>query len=199
MERSELVVIAGPNGAGKSTFFDLFLRETGLRFVNADSIARVIAPGELTEKAARAASRAAEAARGSLLEARESFCLETVFSDPVGAKVAFLEQARGAGYRVSLVFIGLGSVALSRARVIQRVASGGHDVPDEKLVARYPRILANLRRALPVVHDARIYDNSDAEAPYRLVARVEAGIVVESHPPRPRWLSGILPGRRARR
>jgi predicted ABC-type ATPase len=33
-------LIAGPNGAGKTTFFHSHLREAGLRFVNADNIAR---------------------------------------------------------------------------------------------------------------------------------------------------------------
>ena len=39
-----LIVLAGPNGAGKSTFFDAFLAPTGIRFVNADLIARALAP-----------------------------------------------------------------------------------------------------------------------------------------------------------
>jgi predicted ABC-type ATPase len=38
--RPVIVAIAGSNGAGKTTFFHSHLREAGLRFVNADDIAR---------------------------------------------------------------------------------------------------------------------------------------------------------------
>jgi predicted ABC-type ATPase len=38
--RPVIVCVAGSNGAGKSTYFELFLAQTGLRFVNADEIAR---------------------------------------------------------------------------------------------------------------------------------------------------------------
>ncbi len=38
--------------------------------------------------------------------------METVFSDPEGAKVAFLREARSKGYVVFLVFIGLDSSEL---------------------------------------------------------------------------------------
>jgi predicted ABC-type ATPase len=118
--------------------------------------------------------------------------METVFSDPAGAKLAFLRDARAAGYRVLLLFIGLESAELSQARVIQRVAAGGHDVPDEKLFARFPRTLENLSRAIGVVNEARLYDNSDAERPYRLLGRTEDGTVVERHPPLPAWAEAVL-------
>lgn len=38
--RPILLALAGPNGAGKSTFYDAHLRPYGLRFVNADELAR---------------------------------------------------------------------------------------------------------------------------------------------------------------
>src|SRR4051794_30737597 len=115
-----LIVLAGPNGAGKSTFFELNLRATGLRFVNADLIARAIAPEDPMGVAYEAA-KAADIERRILVSEAESFCMETVFSDPSGDEVAFLRDARAGGYHVHLVFIGLDSPALSEARVIQRV------------------------------------------------------------------------------
>jgi predicted ABC-type ATPase len=194
-----LVVLAGPNGAGKSTFYELYLRELGLRFINADIIARSLAPtgpGESSGEAGGAAYRAAQvadAARRALLAMGESFCMETVFSDPVGAKLAFLREAREAGYRVVLHFIGLASPELSQARVVHRVLNGGHDVPDEKLFARYPRTLENLARAASQVDALLLYDNSSAAEPYRLLGRLERGEVVERHPPVPEWAHAVLP------
>ena len=186
-----LVVIAGPNGAGKSTFFDVFLRRTGLRFVNADLIARAIAP-DAPEAAAYAAAAAADAERRALVSRGESFVMETVFSDPSGDKLAFLHDAQARGYRVVFLFVGLASPELSQARVIQRVAAGGHDVPDEKLFARYPRTLANAAKALAFVDLAKVYDNSDARRPFRPLAQLESGLLIARHEPLPAWASELL-------
>lgn len=190
-ERPQLIVIAGPNGAGKSTFFDLYLRHTGLRFVNADLIARAIAP-QAPHEAAYQAAAAAEIERRALIDRSESFCMETVFSDPSGEKIQLLRDAKAAGYHVHLIFVGLESVELSEARVVQRVMAGGHDVPSSKLVARFPRTLANAERARDVVDSMDVYDNSDRERPYRRIGRIEAGAVVERHPPLPSWAIGLL-------
>ena len=88
--RPIVVAIAGPNGAGKTTFFHAHLASAGLRFVNADVLAAELAVGPYE------AARLADALRRALVERGESFVFETVFSDPVGDKVAFLEEAAGA-------------------------------------------------------------------------------------------------------
>ncbi len=185
------MVLAGPNGAGKSTFFDLYLRGTGLRFVNADLIARALTP-ENPGQSSYEAAKAADLARQALVARGDSFCTETVFSDPHGTKLDFLRSAQVSGYRVLLLFIGLESPELSQARVLERVAAGGHDVPDEKIFARFPRTLANLAAALQFVDEARLYDNSDANGPYRLVARILRGGKLETHPPIPSWAERVL-------
>ena len=58
---------------------------------------------------------------------------------------------------------------------MQRVEAGGHDVPDEKIVARFPRTFANLRQALSFVNQALLFDNSSADEPYRFVAEFRDG------------------------
>jgi predicted ABC-type ATPase len=90
-----------------------------------------------------------------------SFCMETVFSDPQGAKLEFLKECQSLGYTVILVFIGLESAALSLGRVIQRVERGGHNVPDAKIESRVPRTFENLHQALTFV-EALLFDNSSA-------------------------------------
>ncbi|MBK9517959.1 MAG: hypothetical protein IPO09_11485 [Anaeromyxobacter sp.] len=180
--RPIVVAVAGPNGAGKTTFFGAHLQPAGLRFVNADDLAR-----ELSVDAYQAAE-AAGRLRQALLEQRESFVFETVFSDPVGEKVAFLERAAALGHAVVLCFIGLDGPALSEERVSMRVLQGGHDVPTAKLVARYPRSLKNLARAIRSLPHVLVYDNSDLGRPFRPVAEFRSGAVLEKHAPWPRWL-----------
>ena len=182
-QRPLLVAIAGPNGAGKSTFFDARLRsEMGLVFVNADEIAREHG------LEAYAAAEVADRLRRELVDMKESFVFETVFSDPEGAKIAFLREAAERGYHVVLCFIGLDRVETSDERVGMRVLQGGHDVPSEKLTQRFPRTMQNLARALAELPNVIVYDNSDLMHPYREVLRVLDGMVVGVQEPLPRWL-----------
>jgi len=165
--------VAGPNGAGKTTFFHTHLSDTGLRFVNADDIAREL------EMDAYEAAEISAALRHALVNRKESFVFETVFSDPVGDKVRFLRDAVDLGYEVVLVFIQITDAEMSTDRVSIRVAQGGHDVPDEKLKSRFPRTQVNLQRAIDELPHVLIFDNSMASQPFRHVATYRNGTHVE--------------------
>jgi len=184
--RPIVVALAGPNGAGKSTFFDSHLARTGLRFVNADVLALSLGMDPY------AAAKHADALRRELVELRESFIFETVFSDPVGEKLEFLKETERAGYTVLLIFIGISGPEISDDRVAMRVSQGGHDVPAEKIIGRYPRVMSNLGRALAELSNVRVYDNSDLARPYRLVAVKENGREIELQEPAPEWLRRLL-------
>jgi predicted ABC-type ATPase len=181
--RPIVVAIAGPNGAGKTTFFDVHIAPAGLRFVNADNVAR-----ELGIDAVEAA-RLANELRKALVEQVESFVFETVFSDPVGDKVEFLRQAaEHKGYTVVLCYIGVSTVEVSQERVAMRVLQGGHDVPDERLGARFARSRANLARAIRSLPYVLVYDNDDLANPFRLVADFRNGKPVSVRAPLPAWV-----------
>jgi predicted ABC-type ATPase len=185
--RPILVAIAGPNGAGKTTFFHAHVASAGLRFLNADVLAAELA----TEP--YAAARLADALRDALIERGESFVFETVFSDPVGAKVGFLEEAVRCGYVVVLCYIGLSGPDQSIERVAMRVSQGGHDVPHEKLRSRFSRTLVNLKSAIARLPHVLIYDNSDLSIPYRQVAVFHHGKPHDLQEPLPDWLRPVLP------
>jgi predicted ABC-type ATPase len=87
-----------------------------------------------------------------------------------------------------LCFIGLDSAELSDERVAMRVEQGGHDVPTEKLVGRYPRTMANLGRAIRELPHVLVFDNSDLGRPFRKVAEFERGRPVELSDPLPGWV-----------
>lgn len=186
-QRPIVVALAGPNGAGKTTFYHAHLQPAGLRFVNADLLAR-----ELNIDPYEAASLAASI-REELIRQRESFVFETVFSDPVGDKLSFLRDTAAAGYTVLLCFIGTSGPKVSEERVAMRVSQGGHDVPSEKLVSRYPRILENLGAALRRLPHVGVFDNDDLRTPFRLVAVCESGKLIQLQRPVPVWLRPMLP------
>jgi predicted ABC-type ATPase len=162
-ERPIIVAIAGSNGAGKTTFYHSHLADTGLRFINADDLANEL------EVDPFAAAELAAALRVALVERRESFIFETVFSDPVGQKVQFLHDAAALGYQVVLIFIRIPDADTSTQRVSMRVAQGGHDIPDTKLYSRFQRTLNNLQRAIEHLPYVLVYDNADLSHPFRLV------------------------------
>jgi predicted ABC-type ATPase len=181
-----IVAIAGPNGAGKTTFFHSHLRDAGLRFVNADDIAH-----ELDVSAYEAATLA-EALRRELVRQRESFVFETVFSDPVGARLTFLVDAALTGYNVVLCFIGIPGPETSEERVAMRISQGGHDVPSEKIFSRFPRTLSNLKSAIQALPSVLVFDNSDLAAPFRKVAEFQTGKPILLAKPLPEWLAAVV-------
>jgi predicted ABC-type ATPase len=184
--RPIVIVIAGPNGAGKSTFFESHLKRCGLRFLNADILAREF------DADAYEAARITGALRAELVAQRESFIFETVLSDPVGDKVGFLKQAAQSGYAVVLCFVGIADAEMSEQRVSMRVSQGGHDVPTEKLIERFPRTLANLGVAIRELPCVLVFDNSDLRRPFRLVAEYTNGRARLLKRPVPSWFTPFL-------
>lgn len=185
-QRPVIVAIAGPNGAGKTTFFHAHLRDAGLRFVNADDIAREL------DVPAYEAAEIADALRRELVSQRESFVFETVFSDPAGEKLTFLKNAATTGYNVVFCFIGISTPETSEQRVAMRVTQGGHDVPSEKLVARFPRTMANLKAAIHALPIVLIFDNDQLAEHFRKIAEFRSGKSVFIAEPIPRWLGSAL-------
>ncbi len=182
-----LVVLAGPNGAGKSTFFNTYLVPLGIRFVNADLIAQE------RKLYGYDAAVAADQIRRELLKEGLSFCMETVFSDPEGDKIEFLQLAQENGYSIIMIYIGLESRDLCIARVMQRVIDDGHDVPDDKIKARFDRSLKNLAVAARLVDVLFLFDNSSFDEPYRCFAKFEKGQLVWRTEDVPTWASQVCP------
>lgn len=188
-----LHVIAGPNGAGKSTFYSEVLGPaTHLAFVNADLIAAQRWPGAETVHAYQAAALATEE-RAQRFSQRRSFVTETVFSHE--SKIELLRDAQHAGFHVTLHVVMIPE-QLAVARVADRVANGGHHVPEEKIRERFGRLWGLLRVAIASVGEAHIYDNTIAAAPFRLVASFANGHPM-AEPVWPSWTPAEIRGDRS--
>ena len=66
---------------------------------------------------------------------------------------------------VMIWFCGLASPDQHLARVRTRVASGGHDIPEAKIRARWDASRANLIALLPHIAHLQVYDNSTDAMP----------------------------------
>lgn len=186
----QLWILAGGNGAGKSTFYNLYLAHNGIKFVNADLIAREI-DSENTEDVSYQAAALAAKIREDLISKGVSFCFETVFSHE--SKIDFIAQAKAYGYTVVLIYIHLTNSALNEARVRQRVSEGGHSVPSKKIHARIPRTKKHIKTALSLVDEARLLDNSRRDNPFQQVAVLKSGDCKELVSPLPEWAKEIWP------
>jgi predicted ABC-type ATPase len=139
-------IIAGPNGAGKTTFALTYLRQfpDAQAFVNADLIAAGLSPLAPQQQLV-AASRLMLSEIEGHLQARRSFAFETTLSGR--GYLRLIRRMRTFGWRVELIYLALPSLELSILRVAERVAHGGHNVPEAVLRRRFPRSLQLLLHA----------------------------------------------------
>lgn len=121
------------------------------------------------------ASVLADFIRHRLLAAGASFTFETVMSSP--DKVAFLHKAQQAGFKTYLYYVATEDPAINIARVQHRVATGGHPVPDDKVISRYGRSLELLSDAVSFTSRAYIFDNSGHEQVW--IVEVTQGVELE--------------------
>jgi predicted ABC-type ATPase len=154
-----LLIVAGPNGSGKTTLTNR-LRAMGLElgeYINADEIALELPPGLERD---RTAQIEAERRRALALRENRSFSFETVMSHP--SKIDEMRAARTAGYNITFIGVALQNPQLNVARVALRVSEGGHDVPKDRVLGRYPRVLALMPDAISLADRSLIFDNSDS-------------------------------------
>lgn len=172
-----LVLIAGPNGSGKSTLTNKLI-DSGFDFgvyINPDEIAKELGGNDALN--VRKAQQIAEQRRHELLEAKQSHSFESVMSHQ--SKIDYLIEAKSKGFHVMLIFVGVDDPKINVARVAERVHSGGHDVPLDKIVSRYLRTMNNLFGAVHASDHALVYDNTDRNKGMQLAAEVKNGTLVK--------------------
>jgi predicted ABC-type ATPase len=115
--------------------------------------------------------------REELLAASKDFTFETVMSH--ASKVAFMVEAQARGYRTYLYFISTEMVEINIDRVSQRVALGGHPVPESRIRDRYEKSIALLPLACDASNRAFIFDNSGPKQ--LLIAEITDGQELTVH------------------
>ena len=97
----EIVILGGPNGAGKTTTARVLLPEFFHlnSFLNADDVARYLAPWNV-ESAALAAGRLLVERMRALVQEGKSFALESTLSGK--SYIPMLKDCRANGWRVAL-------------------------------------------------------------------------------------------------
>ncbi len=95
----------------------------------------------------------------TLFRQGENFAFETTLAARTLAQ--FLRKCKAQGYRINLIYVWLESAELAVNRVAKRVASGGHNIPEDIIRRRYERGRRNfVELYLPVADRFQAYDNS---------------------------------------
>lgn len=149
-----LYLIGGPNGSGKTTLATSILKtHPKLIFLNPDEIAR-------RQKLVYNASvgRVLFDQMHDIFLAHNSFLLETTLSGKF--PIRLIQNARAAGYTIDFSYVVLSSVEQNLARVRNRVACGGHDVPENVIRRRHNKSLFNFDVAYKLADSWKLYDNA---------------------------------------
>ena len=119
-------IVAGPNGAGKTTFALEYLPTVAncRNFINADLIAAGLSP-LAPETGLIAASRLFLKEIDARIQARQDFAFETTLSGRSYLKL--IKRLHEEHWWVELIYLALPNVEMSKLRVAERVAHGGHD------------------------------------------------------------------------
>ena len=154
-------MLAGANGAGKSSIGGEAFRGAGVEFFNPDEAARRIGAARPHLTQVECNSQAWHHGR-RLLERSVAEQLDLALETTLGGATMtlLLEGAVEAGSEVRVWYAGLTSPELHIERVQQRVAKGGHDIPEMDIRRRYDQSRLNLIRLLPGLAELRLYDNS---------------------------------------
>ena len=155
-KKPEIIVFAGPNGSGKTTITKL--ANIIEPYINADDIKRTTHCSDLE------AAQQADKMRNELVDKHISFTFETVLSTERNLKL--LERAKAEGYFIKCFYVLTANPQINVSRVKVRAASGGHDVPKDKILTRYDRALKLIPDLLNVCDVCHIYDNS--HQPFRI-------------------------------
>ena len=152
------IIIAGPNGAGKTTFAREFLPAEGRcpTFINADLIAEGLSPFRPASMAVNASRLMLEHVR-QVVAKRQDFAVETTLAGR--AYLRMIREWKAIGYQVELMFLQLPSADLAVERVCQRVAQGGHNIPEPDIRRRFDRGITNFYQLYRAAVDAwQVFD-----------------------------------------
>ena len=163
-----LYILSGCNGAGKTTASYTLLPELleCSEFVNSDEFAKSLTPFNPSQ-ASVSASRYMLMKIRDLLDKRSDFSIETTLA--TRSLVGIIQDARELGYSVTLLYFWLNSPELAIARVRDRVAAGGHHIPEDVVRRRYRMGLGYFFETyIPLCDRWVLADNS--QTPFTVVA-----------------------------
>lgn len=175
-------IIGGVNGAGKSSLTGALKAERNDLGVIIDVDKIAVSLGGKALEAGKAAIRKIDDCIGRGV----SFTQETTLS---GIRTEnTVRKAKESGYYIRLYYVGLNSAEESVKRIQNRVAKGGHDIPDADVFRRFSGRFDSLIRVLPYCDEVVLFDNENG---FVEVAEYRNGELLPKGAYRPEWLTAL--------
>jgi len=178
MKTRNVYIIAGPNGSGKTTFARKFLLTYAHcpNFVNADLIAQGLSPFSPAAAAIRSGRLVLEEIHG-FARKEADFGFETTLSGK--SYVNLLKALKRQGYKLHLFFLWVPGPELAVARIKERVAEGGHNVPAQDVRRRFGRSIVNFFALYEPLLDSWMFFNNAGAVPTLIAKRKngQAGVI----------------------
>lgn len=153
-------IIAGPNGSGKTTFAKKFLPDYVKcpNFVNADLIAGGLSPFSPRSAAIKAGKLVLDQIH-EFAKLEVDFAFESTLAGK--AHIKFFNELKRRGYKLHLFFLWIPDPELAIARIKDRVAEGGHDIPVQDVRRRFKRSIHNFFRLYqPLMNSWMLFNNA---------------------------------------
>jgi len=159
-----IFVLAGVNGAGKSSIGGAFLGADQREYFNPDEAARRVREmtGASIDEGNAIAWQQGKLRLEAAIQTRSSYAFESTLGGNTIPRL--LREAAEAGLKVMVWFVGLSTPEKHIARVRARVASGGHDIPEEMIRQRWDTSRRNVIELIPFLADLWVFDNSQEGA-----------------------------------
>lgn len=163
-------LIAGPNGSGKTTLFSTLQEHKDVHFgqyINPDDVALTLENYEINGKKINSTERSqmsqtiCKGLRERYLQLQLSLTYESVMSHK--SHLEYINRAKEAGFKTYLYYVCINDPLVNIARVKERVTSGGHNVPEDKIISRYKNSLSQLYDMSMLCDRAYYFDNSNEQ------------------------------------
>lgn len=176
-------IIGGVNGSGKSSLRGTLVtqrNDMGV-IIDTDSITVSCNGDKLL------GGKKALKIINTCLEKGYNFTQETTLSGKLIEKT--IQRAKEKGYFIKLYYVAVGTADESIARIKNRVAKGGHNIPEEDVIRRYNKRFTDLARILPLCDEAEFFDNENG---FVQVAEYMGGEIIKKGEYIPLWLSEAM-------
>ncbi|WP_416305398.1 zeta toxin family protein [Neptunicella sp. SCSIO 80796] len=163
-----LRLIAGPNGSGKTTLTDELRHKYDVplgQYTNPDEIEKSLIEFNTDPLArSRLAQKISKDQREKWLADGISHSYESVMSHP--SHLDYIHRANEKGFKTYLYYVCISDPEINLDRVDERVISGGHPVPREKIISRYYRSLNQLVNMARLCRRSYFFDNTNTLTPF---------------------------------
>lgn len=157
-----LRLIAGPNGSGKTTLTDELRKTYDVplgQYTNPDEIEKSLTSIPDLLQRSQLAQKISKDQRDIWLKSCISHSYESVMSHP--SHLDYIRQANKYGFRTYLYYVCISEPEINLDRVDERVISGGHPVPRDKILNRYNRSLGHLFDMASLCRRVYFFDNTN--------------------------------------